>query len=139
MAKIIQSACWSGSQMIPPFSLSKEHIPAFRNIDFPQQAKYLYHDSEMVEMLQKYSSVIGWLTGSSLNTISPKVKGLSLEGVEPTPENILSGQYPLSGDYALVFKDDQLSPLARKFIDFLFSEKAARIFNNEGVIPFSKR
>ena len=121
------------------FLIIKEHISAFRNIDFPQQAKYLYHDSEMVEMLQKYSTVIGWLTGSSLNAISSNVTGLALEGVEPTAENILTGNYQLSGDYALVFKDEQLTPLARKFIDFLFSEKAARIFNHEGVIPLSKR
>ena len=121
------------------FIIIKEHISAFRNLDFPQQAKYLYHDNEMVEMLQKYSTVIGWLTGSSLNAISSKVTGLALDGIEPTAENILTGSYSLSGDYALVFKEEQLSPLARKFIDFLSSEKAIRIFNDEGVIFVSKR
>ena len=121
------------------FLIIKEHISAFRNIEFPQQVKYLYHDSEMVEMLKKYSTVIGWLTGSSLNAISSKVIGLALDGIEPTKENILTGRYSLSGDYALVFKDEQLTPFARKFIDFLSSEKAVRIFSNEGVIPVSKR
>ncbi len=121
------------------FLIIKKHISAFRDIEFPQQAKYLYHDSEMVEMLQKYSTVIGWLTGSSLNTISSKVTGLALDGIEPTAENILSGRYPLSGDYAMVFKEEQLSSLARKFIDFLFSEEAVRVFNAEGVIPVSNR
>ena len=90
-------------------------------------------------MLRKYSTVIGWLTGSSLNAISAKVTGLALDDIEPTTENVLTGRYSLSGDYALVFKEEQLTPLARKFIDFLSSRKAARVFQDEGVIPVNKR
>ena len=121
------------------FLIIKKYIPAFRNIDFPEQAKYLYHDNEMIEMLQKYSTVIGWLTGSSFNTISQDVIGLTLDGVEPTAENILNDSYPLSGDYALVFKKEKLNSLARKFIEFLSSREAVQILHDEGVIPVSKR
>lgn len=121
------------------FLIIKEQIPAFRTVEFPEQAKFLYHDSEMVEMLQKYSTVIGWLTGSSLNAISGTVVGLALDGVEPTAENVLAGRYPLSGDYAFVYKEKHLTSLARRFIEFLSSEQANRIFDNEGVIPVKNR
>lgn len=117
------------------FLIIKEHIPAFKDVRFPVNAKSVYHDYEMVEMLQKYSTVIGWLTGSSLNTISQKVTSVAVDGIDPTAENILNGRYPLVSDYALVFKDDRLNPLARRFLHFLSSEEAARILENEGVIP----
>ena len=121
------------------FLIIKEHISAFQKINFPERSKFLYHDNEMMEMLQKYSTVIGWLTGSSLNTISQDVIGLALDGVEPTAENIINGSYPLSGDYALVFKEEKLTPLARNFIDFLSSKEAVQILQAEGVIPVGTR
>jgi len=121
------------------FLIIKKHIPAFREVRFPDKAKAVYHDNEMVEMLQKFSTVIGWLTGSSLNAISSNVAGVALDGVEPTVENVLNGRYPLVSEYALVFNDERLNPLARQFIQFLSSEEAARIFENEGIIPVTPR
>lgn len=121
------------------FLIIKQHIPEFRDIEFPERAKFLYHDSEMIEMLQKYSTVIGWLTGSSYNTIAHKVNSLSLDGVEPTAENILTGTYPLSGDYALVYNEKKLNDLAKEFIEFLSSEKASIIMKDEGVISILAR
>ena len=121
------------------FLIIKENIPAFQNLRFPDHAKSLYHDSEMVEMLQKYSTVIGWLTGSSCNTIREDVIPVSLDGVEPTAANIQDGKYALSGDYAVIYKEGELTPLASKFLDFLFSRKAARLLEDEGVIPVRSR
>ena len=89
----------------------------------------------MVEMLQKYSTVIGWLTSSSLVTIGPAVRSIAIEGIEPSVENVVSGRYGLVGDHALVFKEKRLDALAGRFMDFIFSKTGAQILTQAGVIP----
>ncbi len=117
----------------------KKHLPPFRDLHFSDKAKCLYHDNEMIEMLKKYSTVIGWLTSSSLVAIGPVVNSIAIGGVEPSVENVVSGRYGLVGDYALVFKEKRLDALAKKFIDFIFSKTGAQLLKEAGVIPVSRR
>ncbi|MBN1456331.1 MAG: substrate-binding domain-containing protein [Sedimentisphaerales bacterium] len=78
----------------------EEHIPGFSGLKYGDQAKVLYHDYEMIELLGKYPTAIGFLTASSL---SQDICPIAIDGVEPTPENISSGRYVMVGTYAFVF------------------------------------
>jgi len=117
----------------------KEHIEPFQNIRFPVQSKILYHEYEMVEMLAKYKNSIGWLSRSSILAGPSTIKPLALDNISPTLANISTGKYKLVGDFALVYKQNNLSNLARQFIDFIFSDAAKSVMNRHGVIPANRK
>ena len=89
-------------------------------------------------MLSKYRGTIGWLTMSSLLDNS-SIKILSLDGIRPSPENIRTGSYPLSIHYSFVYKKGRLQGLARKFVDFVFSEAGAKILTENSIIPLKAK
>lgn len=90
---------------------------------------------------------------SSINTLGYSGVGYRVSGVklipiardgtayvEPTHENILSGQYPLSR-YLYVYINKHpsrsLTPLEREFIRFMFSKQGQALVEKEGYLPVS--
>jgi phosphate transport system substrate-binding protein len=66
--------------------------------------------------------------------LTPQVKVLALDDVEPTQENVIRGNYPLSRElflYTATVPDE----LSLKFINYVFSDKGQRIVKEEGFIP----
>lgn len=115
------------------------NIPDFAKTAFDDNAKILYHDHEMLEMLNKYKMSIGWITLSTANTGKNSVRPLAIDNELPSLENTLTSRYRIIGKYALVYKEKQLSPLARKFINFIFSDSGRGILVKSGLIPIKKR
>jgi len=62
-----------------------------------------------------------------------KVKILSLEGIEPTKENIASGAYPLWRPLYIA-KNKQASEQATKVVDFILSEEGQAIVSAQGTV-----
>jgi phosphate transport system substrate-binding protein len=112
--------------------------PEFRDLRFTSQGKILYHDLEMVDMLQKYSNSVGFATMSSLGAASVMVSPLAIDGIAPTKENVSAARYPVLIDYALVYRKDPLPPEARNFLDFLFSETGRKTLSDHGLVPVEK-
>ncbi len=113
------------------------YITAFESITFTDNAEIYYHDYEMKNALETYSNCIGWLTGSSLIG-DTTIKAITLDGIEPTKENILNGDYKLAGEYAFVFKESKLNDIASAFIDFVFSDSGKQILEDGGLISLNK-
>jgi len=107
--------------------------PEFRTLRFTSQGKILYHDAEMVDMLQKYRNSIGFTTMSSLGAANSTVTPVALDGVAPTKENISAARYPVMLEYALVYRQDALTPEADRFIDFLFSGNGKNVLSENGL------
>ncbi|MDW7773042.1 MAG: hypothetical protein SCH71_09150 [Desulfobulbaceae bacterium] len=59
---------------------------------------------------------------------------LKVDGVYPSAENVLNGEYKLVLPFALVYRED-LSGLAKRFIDFLDSEEGKQIMRTYGIVP----
>jgi phosphate transport system substrate-binding protein len=113
----------------------RQKLESFKNITFSERAKVLFHDYEMVNALNKYSTVIGWLTNSSLKEVTSPVTAIAIDNIDPSQENAYDGKYILAGEYALVYKKENLGRLARKFLDFIFSKKGSQILVRRGLIP----
>jgi len=113
----------------------RQNLESFKDISFSDRAKILFHDYEMVNALNKYSTVIGWLTNSSLKEVTSPVTAISIDNIDPSQENAYDGKYILAGEYALVYKKENLGRLARKFLDFIFSKKGSQILIRRGLIP----
>ena len=116
----------------------QQHIKPFQQLTFTDRAKILYHDYEMVDILAKYKTAIGWLTLSSV-FISKTIKPIAIDNIMPTPENELAGKYKMTCDYALVYKEKQLNELGKKFVDFIFLDSGKQIMKKYGLIPMERR
>jgi phosphate transport system substrate-binding protein len=110
----------------------------FRELRFTEKGKALYYAQDMLEMLRKYGNSVGFLTLSTMNEPGVPIPPLSLDGVAPTKENIVAGRYPLSIEYALVYRKGALPPEAMAFIDFLFSPEGRKSVSGHGLAPVGK-
>ena len=113
----------------------QKHFEPFKNLTFDPNSKMVFHDHDMRELLLKYQNAIGWLTNSTV-TGSP-IKVLAVDNVFPSPANLREGRYKLMVDYALVYKENRLSELARRFIEFIFSDAGKAVLIKYGLIPVS--
>ena len=81
-------------------------------------------------------SAIGYI---SLGSLNDTVKALTLEGVEPTAENILSGDYKLARPFLLVTKGEpKEGSLEADFIKYALSKDGQAIAEQEGYVKNEK-
>ena len=73
----------------------------------------------------------------SLGIIGSVVKPVALDGVSPTVEAALAGQYPLVRPFLFVLNGQPSAP-AQRFIDFVLSPEAQAILAKEGLITVDK-
>ncbi len=72
----------------------------------------------------------------SLGSLNDTVKAISIDGVAPTVENILTGEYAIARPFNIVTGDD-LSPLAEDFIRYILSADGQNIVTGNNYIPIS--
>ena len=63
------------------------------------------------------------------------IKMLAINGVDPTPENIANGSYPIGGDFYAIYRKGESNPNVTKFIDWMQSEEGQKIVADTGYIP----
>jgi phosphate transport system substrate-binding protein len=75
-------------------------------------------------------NAIGYISLGSLNdTVSP----VNIDGVEPTEENVASGEYAISRPFNIVYQGE-LEGVVADFHDFIFSEEGQAIVLEEGFV-----
>ncbi|MDD4564376.1 MAG: phosphate ABC transporter substrate-binding protein [Eubacteriales bacterium] len=70
----------------------------------------------------------------SLGSLSDTVKALKVEGVAPSNETVLSGDYKISRPFLYV-RGGELTEAAQMFIDFILSAEGQAIVEDSGFIP----
>jgi len=83
--------------------------------------------------VSKKENSIGYI---SLSYVDESVKGLMVEGVEPTVENILGGSYKVSRPFLMLTKGE-VSDVAKAYLDFILSDEGQKIVE-EKLIPVNK-
>ena len=63
------------------------------------------------------------------------VKILTINGIEPTPETIADGSYPISGGIYAVYRKGETNENVYKAIDFMLSPEGQKIVQESGYIP----
>lgn len=63
-----------------------------------------------------------------------KVKTISVNGIEPTKENIASKAYPITVPFYAVYRKDNENPNVQKVIDFILSSEGQYIINETGYV-----
>lgn len=75
-------------------------------------------------------SAISYITVAALDE---SVRALKVNGIEPTAEAVLAGDYAIARPYLFLTRDEP-SPLAQKFIDFALSPEGQQILEDEGMV-----
>ncbi|HYE67349.1 MAG TPA: phosphate ABC transporter substrate-binding protein [Anaerovoracaceae bacterium] len=70
----------------------------------------------------------------SLGSLSDTVKTVNVEGVTPTEETVLSGEYKISRPFLYV-TGGELTEAAQLFMDFILSDEGQTIVEESGFIP----
>ncbi|MBE0603732.1 MAG: substrate-binding domain-containing protein, partial [Deltaproteobacteria bacterium] len=112
-------------------------IDGFRDISYGPGVKVVLSDPQVLTLLDRFDTSLGFLNRSAVHDARTKVVPLALDGVEPTPANLESGRYPVWLELGLVHKAG-VAPegAARAFMDFLASPDGIRILLDHGVLPF---
>lgn len=77
-------------------------------------------------------NAIGYISISALND---SIKGLNIDNVSPTVENIRDGKYKLSRPFNLCFREGEISAVANDFLEFIMSMQGEKIISESGYIP----
>lgn len=75
-------------------------------------------------------AAIGYL---SIGVMDDSVKGIKLDGADPTEENVVNGSYQLSRPFLMVTKGEATGD-TKDFIDWILSEDGQKIVTEEGFI-----
>lgn len=77
---------------------------------------------------------IGYVSFVTLEEKHGELKGLTVDGIEPTAENVLAGKYAVSRPFMMVYNKEYLTDVERAFIEFLASKEGLEILESTGTI-----
>lgn len=79
------------------------------------------------------STSIGYI---SIGSLDNSVRGIQVDGVEPTPEAVSAGEYTVKRNFNVVH-GEELSEVAQDFWNFFFSAQAQEIVVEQGYVAAS--
>jgi phosphate transport system substrate-binding protein len=108
---------------------------SFEQFFFGGKATYAKDVTEVYELEQTLKSVgsfkasIGMATANRRASTEPTVKLVSIDGIAPSPENLVNGSYKIGRPLLLVFLADEskLRPGIKAFLDFVHSPEGQQI------------
>ena len=96
----------------------------------------LISTGDVIQTVASNPNAIGY---ASLAAVGDTVKTLSVNGVLPSEETVLDGDYPIQRGFLLVTsKSKKLSETAQKFFDFCMSGEADELIRRAGAVPIAK-
>ena len=78
--------------------------------------------------------MLGYASFGVYNQNKDKITALSVDGIVPTVDNILSGAYKIQRPL-LFIKDGELTAQEKAFVDYIFSEEGMKAVEDSGYIP----
>jgi phosphate transport system substrate-binding protein len=108
---------------------------SFEQYFFGGKATYTKDATEVYELEQTLKSVgsfrasVGMATANRRTATEPTIRLLSIDGVAPTPENLVNGSYKIGRPLLLVFPQDEsrLRSGIKAFLDFVRSSEGQQI------------
>lgn len=87
----------------------------------------------MITSVSQNAHAIGYI---SLGSLNDSVKALKIDGAKATVENIKNGSYKISRPFNIATKEN-VSEVAKDFVDFILSEDGQKIVEQNGYIAAS--
>ena len=109
-------------------------IAPFETIVFGESVKIVHLDPQMIALLDRFPTSLGFLNRSALGPAQTRLVHLTLDGVPATADSVQMGRYPLWIEVGLIHKAGWPNPAARAFIAFIRSAEGAAILRAEGLL-----
>jgi phosphate transport system substrate-binding protein len=111
----------------------RKGLQCFSSLKEDGQVMTMQTSREMIHGLANAPDSIGFTDLVSVENSGGKVAALSLDGISPSPENVVSGKWPIVKNFVLVTKT-RPSGLSKRFIDFIRSPEGAAIIKNQKAV-----
>ena len=86
----------------------------------------------VIQSVAGNTGAIGYI---SLGSLDDTVKGVKIDGVEPTAENIENGSYTVSRPFNVATKGELTNEAAQDFMNYIMSAEGQAVVEEEGCIP----
>ena len=117
----------SGKRLLREYYLGQE-------LENAPEAVIMRHEGELITAVKDTPYSIGAFSLANAITNDLPVNRLSLNGVEPTADNVEAGEYEMVRHIGLVYNSEPSSE-TQNFLDFMFSEAGAEELRQKGFIP----
>ncbi len=102
---------------------------------YREGALYFTSTSGVASKVATGKNAIGYI---SLGSVDSTVKALKVNGIEPSTETVLSGEYPIQRPFVIMTsKTTALTAVAADFLNFLKSSTAQQIVTNEKAVSLT--
>ena len=103
--------------------------------DLCQFRQELTSTGDVITTVSTNPNAIGY---ASLSAVSDNVKTVLVNGVAPSEETVLSGDYLIQRPFVMATRSGEaLSDAAQKFFDYALSSEAAPIITGAGAVPLN--
>jgi len=109
-------------------------ITPFETIAFGDHVKIVHLDPQMIALLDRFPTSLGFLNRSALGAARTALVHLTLDGVPAAAESVQMGRYPLWIEVGLIHRAGSLIPSARAFIGFIRSTEGMAILRAQGLL-----
>lgn len=103
---------------------------------FDRRAAVLPGTGQVRDVVSRTPGAVGYISIGFVDSAfaSSKVRALSIDGVEPTEQNVADGAYPVSRDLYFFTKGEPTG-LAAAYIDLVRSDEMAQTVRDAGYLP----
>jgi len=101
--------------------------------DFAKSAKRVFSTVVVEETCEKDPGCVA-ITGISSARLRPGLKVMSIEGKQPTPENVASGAYLLYRPLYLSYPANHTDPRVIQFVKFMLSPEGQAVLAKTGTV-----
>lgn len=104
-----------------------------------EKCKYSQELTSTGDVIQTVSSNPNAIGYASLASVNDTVKTVSVEGVVPSDDTILNGEYKIQRNFVLVTKkDSELEEAAKDFFEFCTGKDGAEYIAEAGAVPVAR-
>ncbi|MEG2353630.1 MAG: phosphate ABC transporter substrate-binding protein [Clostridium sp.] len=108
-----------------------QEIVGFESEELIAEAQITDGSGNIKSTVEGNENAVGYM---SFGYVDEKVNALTIDGVEPTAENVKSSTYIIARPFILVNKADALSENGKALIDFILSDEGQSIVESKGLI-----
>ena len=109
-----------------------ETLPGWKNLKFDvDRSKLATSTQESFDSVQSTAGAIGF--GPFTSNLESNFTVIHLNGISPIDAN-----YPSTMTLSLIYRDANVTKLAFRFLDFVFTSKGEKAVRNNGGIPVAR-
>jgi len=112
----------------------RKNVPCYKDLTEPSSVVTIATSPEMTKVLSGRPDTIGFTDSVAVDSSAGAIVPLRLDGVAPTPENVMKGKYKVIKNNFLLVKG-QPSGHIKDFIEFVKGPKGSRIIEAHKAVP----